>query len=820
MAGNLVERVKEGWERIGRRAKLAATGLAFVASLAAPLAAQNTTQVNVHVEDKKQAPIENVFTKISQDEITHDSTWTDYNGDGTLIISTVGVIDDPYTPITFSLSQNYPNPWNPSTTIHFSTTSKGYFVIHDLLGREVAGGEREGAIPGAGIYAATWGGANNSGLNVATGIYFYSIITHDGTKTKKMILLGHGSGGKLSISGTPQQVNRSLGKTADNQYQLSFEKDNMTNVYLPVTINMDTTINKIVNVGPSILDTIPTQLLNVGDTMTVDMDDFVYNDETGLYIPRDSANFDIEANIVSYIAAQPDTLDTWIDIIDSTDDALRDSLLLRVMTPYITTSLFFDMPGTITIDEDTDIDTLIENLNDYVLPAGQNIAFNLLSQSNPGLINLVLSNYSILVDSLRQNGHGESMFRISASNADTTATDSTLLRVLGVNDPPEQVADIPNQTIIQGDTLTLIMRPNYVIDADNDFLYYLIPSDIVPSQVTGDTVKIIPSQDFSGTIDSVQIYVADNESQILLNPFSLEVTPLPPVNVAFKFIAVYDDTLLTSGTSTLMYRLMASEADTTFAWDTDSVKTSEDGIITAQFIEGASYSVRARHTGEKDFNYKLSYYKIPGLVGTVAQEGPRTTYVDSINVMSFEAGTDTVEVLKMLESFPINDLRPNIDPWWEGIRRVADSAAVNLPFRGNLNYTPPDSAQQAWAQELIGELDSIPQIDLNGYYYESTENPTVPWVDIAFDSSFQYASNSATFDPQTNEISLVSAAYKPYVTKKSFKQEIMEGIVDAYDVAGVSPVWVSSSASGAHLTTLGKQAICIVYLSKPKTIFY
>jgi len=588
MAGNLVERVKKGWRNVSRGVKLAATGLFLSTVMATTAVAQTNTQVNVHVEDKKQASVENVFTKIEQGEVTHDSTWTDYNGNGTLTIATIGVINDPYTPLTFSLSQNYPNPWNPSTTIHFSTTDKGYFVIYDLLGREVAGGEEEGKIPGAGRYTARWGGANDNGLNVASGIYFYSVVTSNEIKTKKMILLDGGSGGRLSISGTAQQVNRSLGRIANNQYQLSFEKDNMTNLLLPVIINGDTTINAEVNVGPTVLDTIPNQLLNVGDTMQVNVDDFVYNDETGLYLPRDSANFDVNQNIVSYIAVQPETLSTWIDIVDGTDNALRDSLFLRVMTPYIATPLAFDLPSLIEINEDSDIDTLLANLNDYVLPTGQDVVFNLLSQSNPGLVNLILGNYSVLVDSLRQNGYGESMFAISASNADTTVTDSTLLRVLGVNDAPVLTLN-PLLTSVGEDTTGLpITIANYaIVDPDTGDVHVPVLTNTDPSnvetQLLGQNINLSGLvQNYNGSI-IYQLIITDSSGVADTSSASLLVRPVndaPVFSGTVPNYTVSQDSSLLIPASTFFSDVDNDTLDYIIQNLSNATQTSENGIVT------------------------------------------------------------------------------------------------------------------------------------------------------------------------------------------------------------------------------------------------
>ena len=89
----------------------------------------------------------------------------------------------------FALEQNYPNPFNSTTTIRFSLPTYNPVQVHiyNLLGRRV----REwnlAAVP-AGTYELEWDGANASGLEVASGVYFYRITAGPYTASKKMLLL-------------------------------------------------------------------------------------------------------------------------------------------------------------------------------------------------------------------------------------------------------------------------------------------------------------------------------------------------------------------------------------------------------------------------------------------------------------------------------------------------------------------------------------------------------------------------------------------------------------------------------------------------------
>ncbi len=85
--------------------------------------------------------------------------------------------------------KNYPNPFNPVTTIKYtlSKDQKVYITIYDMLGRVinnlVAGKQK------AGIKSTQWDGTNNSGERVSAGVYLYQIRTERFTKTKKMVFL-------------------------------------------------------------------------------------------------------------------------------------------------------------------------------------------------------------------------------------------------------------------------------------------------------------------------------------------------------------------------------------------------------------------------------------------------------------------------------------------------------------------------------------------------------------------------------------------------------------------------------------------------------
>jgi len=87
-------------------------------------------------------------------------------------------------PTEFLLSQNYPNPLNPSTKIKYSIPQSSNVVIKvfDILGSEIETLVNEEKP--AGTYEVNWNAAN-----LSSGVYFYRLQAGDYTSVKKMILL-------------------------------------------------------------------------------------------------------------------------------------------------------------------------------------------------------------------------------------------------------------------------------------------------------------------------------------------------------------------------------------------------------------------------------------------------------------------------------------------------------------------------------------------------------------------------------------------------------------------------------------------------------
>ncbi|MFA7710219.1 MAG: right-handed parallel beta-helix repeat-containing protein [Candidatus Neomarinimicrobiota bacterium] len=98
------------------------------------------------------------------------------------------------TPLTYALNDCYPNPFNNTTTIHYSIKEPGrvQLTIYDLRGYEVQ--RLINNIQPTGTYQIPWDGRNQSGEPVASGIYYLSLKVSSGEKilyraNKKLTLI-------------------------------------------------------------------------------------------------------------------------------------------------------------------------------------------------------------------------------------------------------------------------------------------------------------------------------------------------------------------------------------------------------------------------------------------------------------------------------------------------------------------------------------------------------------------------------------------------------------------------------------------------------
>jgi hypothetical protein len=138
--------------------------------------------------DASHSPTNNTTLLISSQGGTaltshfHEAAWV--VGESTFTLD-----NDDFTPATYSLSDNYPNPFNPTTTIGYSIAQPGMvnLTIYDASGRLVKTLVSENM--GMGEHEVMWNGTNNAGSEVSAGMYLYKVDAGSFVETKKMLLV-------------------------------------------------------------------------------------------------------------------------------------------------------------------------------------------------------------------------------------------------------------------------------------------------------------------------------------------------------------------------------------------------------------------------------------------------------------------------------------------------------------------------------------------------------------------------------------------------------------------------------------------------------
>ena len=92
-------------------------------------------------------------------------------------------------PEEFSISQNFPNPFNPVTSITFDVAEMAEvsLIVYDLTGKEVATLVSGTYTPGT--YNVEWNAVNNAGGGIVSGMYIYRYISSEKVITRKMLYL-------------------------------------------------------------------------------------------------------------------------------------------------------------------------------------------------------------------------------------------------------------------------------------------------------------------------------------------------------------------------------------------------------------------------------------------------------------------------------------------------------------------------------------------------------------------------------------------------------------------------------------------------------
>jgi hypothetical protein len=147
------------------------------------------SDLNFHTLSTVEAPADGDFAFID-DTAAHGRTYHYkigvIDGDGEFVSQTASVT---MPGAKVELSQNSPNPFNPTTTIRFSlpASERVTLAVYDARGalvRVLVDGQRA-----TGKYDVSWDGRDNAGSPVTSGVYFYRLTAGKVSESRKMVLL-------------------------------------------------------------------------------------------------------------------------------------------------------------------------------------------------------------------------------------------------------------------------------------------------------------------------------------------------------------------------------------------------------------------------------------------------------------------------------------------------------------------------------------------------------------------------------------------------------------------------------------------------------
>ena len=115
--------------------------------------------------------------------IDSGSAYVYFNDDVSIENVSIDILDNTI------LFENYPNPFNPTTTINYSLkeNSRVSLNIYNIKGQKVK--QIVNSQLSVGQHSVIWNGKDDNGKSISSGIYFYKLKTANFEKTKKMILL-------------------------------------------------------------------------------------------------------------------------------------------------------------------------------------------------------------------------------------------------------------------------------------------------------------------------------------------------------------------------------------------------------------------------------------------------------------------------------------------------------------------------------------------------------------------------------------------------------------------------------------------------------
>jgi len=120
----------------------------------------------------------------------NENGWGPYSEAFDFFVDAQSAIDNPPTPVGFSLSQNYPNPFNARTTISYYLSNEAIVSLYIFsLNGELVDRLLDKAVEAPGEHRLVWDASDNRRQSLSSGIYFYRLSANNHTRTKAMVMV-------------------------------------------------------------------------------------------------------------------------------------------------------------------------------------------------------------------------------------------------------------------------------------------------------------------------------------------------------------------------------------------------------------------------------------------------------------------------------------------------------------------------------------------------------------------------------------------------------------------------------------------------------
>ena len=115
--------------------------------------------------------------------------WTEQSNTTSILLGSLGLDEDAPIANIYKVYQNFPNPFNPVTTISYNLPKAGSvsIVIYDMMGRLVR--DLVSEYQSSGYRSIKWDATNNLGESVSAGMYFYMVDFGELKQVRKMLYI-------------------------------------------------------------------------------------------------------------------------------------------------------------------------------------------------------------------------------------------------------------------------------------------------------------------------------------------------------------------------------------------------------------------------------------------------------------------------------------------------------------------------------------------------------------------------------------------------------------------------------------------------------